>query len=555
MHMHKSRSGAGADDAGFSLIEAVVALAIATAVFTALAFALIGGTKSALLSQQNQQAGDVLNRAVEEARALTYSQLTLRTSDLNVGEAARTPTLAGCLCYNPTNDSTSGPGVEPLASPGATGGLNPHQSAVMQNGGTFTVRRYVTAPADASGATYKRLTVVVSWNGLGKARTRTYSTLVADTKRGLPLPDFKFTNAATPTQCRNPGSEVVYAFNLKNNGARDAWRLTATSVTPAWTFYADEDDDAAFVAGEDQPLPVVGGAASTGLIEPTSALRFLAVRTLPATPAPYTVTSTFRATSAAQPSYFQELTVTTTVVATPCGGTATPSPSPGASTAPSPSASPTPSAPTQPPASCATLTGAATTSAPGGTLVRYLLQNYLQPGDTVAGINQPVARDSGAALMAGSLYNYSTDLHSAAGRYLQFGTGPGANQLLSWTYVMPATSVLKGQGAVTLWARPASGLTTDKPSVRVVIERLNSAGAAQQTLGTLDYTASAGWGCTGMRPFSLSLPTIGGNGQKVLANEQIRVSVRLLNAVPMVFGYGTSAYASELNLPYKSGLG
>lgn len=544
------------EDAGFSLVEAIVALAIATAVFTALAFALIGGAKSALLSQQNQQAGDVMNKAVEDARALPYQALAMRPADLNIGEPSgpsRAPTIAACLCYNPTNDTTSGLGAESVVTD-INAALATHVTQETQNGGTFKIRRYVTVPTDASGAVYKRLTVVVTWSSLGKERSRTYSTLVAESKRGLPLPDFKFTNAASLAQCRNPGSEVAFSFNIKNNGARDAWNLTTTPTSPAWSFYEDTNGNDVYDAGTDIALAAVAGVPSTGLIDPTSARRFFGVLVLAnaaTTPAPYTLSTVFRATSAAQPTYYQELTGVTTVQSNACGA---------AAASPTPSASPTaapPTAPTQPAASCTSLTGAAATSAPGGTMVRYYPYNPSQPGDTVASGSMSMSRDAGSPPASGDLYNYSTDLHSAAGRKLNGGGTESASDVATWQYNMPATSKLKGAGEVTVWARPADGSLTAAPAFRIRLDVVDAVGTVVSTIGTLSYgTPSSGWQCAGMRPFSVQVPdSYSGSGLDVAANSKLRLRLDVTNGVPVVLAYGTAAYPMSVTLPYKSGLG
>lgn len=544
------------EDGGFSLVEAIVAIGLAMAVFTALAFALIGGAKSALLSQQNQQAGDVMNKAVEDARALPYQALAMRPADLNVGEPSgpsRAPTIAACLCYNPTNDSTSGAGAESVVTD-INAALGTHVTQETQNGGTFQIRRYVTVPTDASGAVYKRLTVVVTWSSLGKDRSRTYSTLVAESKRGLPLPDFKFTNAASLSQCRNPGSTVAFSFNVKNNGARDAWSLGTSPASPVWSFYDDTNDNDVYDAGLDVALPDVAGVASTGLIEPTSARNFFGVLVLAdaaTTPPPYTLTTVFRATSEAQPTYYQELTGATTVQSAACGAVAS---------SPAPSASPTavpPAAPPQPAASCATLTGAAATSAPGGTMVRYYPYNPSQPGDTVASGSMTMNRDGGSPPVSGSLYNYSTDLHSAAGRKLNAGGTQSTFDVATWQYNMPATSKLKGNGEVTVWARPADGSLTAAPSFRIRLDVVDAVGAVVSTIGTLSYsTPAGGWQCAGMRPFSVQVPdSYSGGGLDVNANHKLRLRVDVTNGVPVVLGYGTAVYPMTVTLPYKSGLG
>src|SRR5439155_21438600 len=81
-----------ADDDGFSLIEQVVALLVAAIVFLAVAVMAIAGMKASVNSRLNQQAIDILNRSIEQARAMTYAQLTMVSTDLSTGDTSITGT-------------------------------------------------------------------------------------------------------------------------------------------------------------------------------------------------------------------------------------------------------------------------------------------------------------------------------------------------------------------------------------------------------------------------------------------------------------------------------
>jgi hypothetical protein len=198
------------------------------------------------------------------------------------------------------------------------------------------------------------------------------------------------------------------------------------------------------------------------------------------------------------------------------------------------------------------------TQAPSGTLVRYWLYNSVQPGNTNSLQDMPVTRDSNSAPAATTLYAYSTDQSSSAGRYVAAPaatTGAGAAYVASWLYNMPATSAIKGLGEITLWAAPQSGLTTASPTFQVVVQKVGAAGATT-TLDTETLTVT-NWGCTGFRP--VSIPLGSGNqfnqAKTINTGESIRVSVFVTNSVPMVLAYGTSTFQSELSLPYSSGIG
>lgn len=546
------RRRARREDEGFSLVETVVAMTIAGFAFSTLSLALISGVHASTLAQQNQQAGDLLTQTVERARVLSYAALSMRPTDLDAGETGRSPSISSCQCYNPADDSTSGTGVEPLAPTDPNGGISPHLSTATQNGLTFTVRQYVTAPADATGAGYKRLTVLVTWTSLGKSHERHYSTVIASTRRGLPLPDYKFTaNGGGLSQCRNPGSQVVYGFTLKNNGARDAWSLSNTG-DGSWTWYLDVDGDGTLGSSDTN----LGGSPSTGLIEPTAQVKLLAVADVPVaavTPAPYTWTTTLRATSVAQSTFFSDLTAVTEVVADACGGTASPTPSPTTSA----SASPSPTAGAQP-AVCPAATATSAGSAPSGTVVRYYLNNPSYPGDTPASYDLPMSRDGGAPPAGSQLYAYSSNVTANVGRYLAAGTASTLTDKASWLYQMPATSVLKGSGAITLWAMADSGSSATVPDFTVTLEHLSSTGTLLTTLVPTVAVNLAGtdWAsCNGMRSFSVSFAMPNGSGTTINANEKLLLTVAVTNSVAVRLAYDTSTFPSELQLPYKSGLG
>jgi prepilin-type N-terminal cleavage/methylation domain-containing protein len=547
-------------DDGFTLIESIVALSLAVIIFMALTFALIGGVHQVLLSQQNQQAGDILNQAVEKARAITYDNLLMQTSDLDVGETGRAPALSVGK-YNPSNDSTSGAGLEPLAV-ATVGGLVPHVTTVTQNGGTYTVKRYVTLPTDATGAVYKRLTVVVSWTSLGKTHNRSYSTFVSPTKRGLPLPNYKFTNVGGLSECRNPSSQAVFEFTVTNNGARDQWLLSTSPTPPAWTFYEDTNGDQLFDPVNDQQLSTFNGSPTTGLLDTNTKKVFFAVADVPSAGAaapPYTWNTTFTATSASISTYTQSLTGVTSVTSSACGApTASPTPTPTTTTTTSPTPTPTPTStattPSQPAAPCAAINTASATTPSGATLVRYYVYNPSQPGNTVASQDMPVLRDTGTPPAAGSLYDYSTDLlASTAGRELQYSaTGATTSPYLaSWLYQMPsASSVKKGSAELTLFAAPANGSATAQPNFSVSLTN----GAT--TLGTGTFsTPAGGWGCSGgYRAFTVTM-ALPNNSNTIATNGLLRVNVTLTNNVPVLLAYGTATFPSEFSVPYTGGNG
>jgi type II secretory pathway pseudopilin PulG len=553
-------------DDGFTLVEAVVALAIAVIVFMALSFALIGGAHEVLLAQQNQQAGDVLNQVVEQARGLTYDQLVMQDADLPSALDPIGSSVNGCKCYNPTADTAAG-ATEPLAH-AVTGGVNPHAYTKTLNGLDYTIREYVTAPTDTSGATYKRFTAVVRWTSLGRTHNRTYSTFVAATKRGLPLPNFKFSTAqgSGPTACAAPGSSVSFSFNVKNNGARDQWLISSTQSSPAapvtWAYYIDANNNGVFDSASDAPVSTdpASGLPTTGLLDPNGTLTFFAIATAPSTVG--TLAVNFTATSEAIQTYMQTVATATSVQTVACvGGTATPTPTATATATATPTPTPTSTAivPSQPSNTCPPVGSALTANSKNGTAVSYSLYNPSTPSpNTVASQAMPVSKTAPAT---STLYDYSTDLDAtSAGRKLLGGTGDGsAPYVASWSYGMPASSTIpaNGNGAndsngeVSVYAG-TNGVATATPTFTATLKLVN--GNTTTTLASGTYTTpAAGWGCSGGYHrvwIDLPLPS---SATTVPANANLVLS--LSSSVAVYLAYGTTTFPMEFSVPYTAGVG
>lgn len=549
-------------DDGFTLIEAVVALTIAVIIFMALSFALIGGAHEVLLAQQNQQAGDVVNQVVEQARSIGYDSLTMQDSDLSNSLDPNGSAISSCLCYNPNTDSTGGT-TEPLAH-ATVGTIVPHAKNVVLNGLTYVVREYVTAPVDAKGATYKRLTVVASWKSLGRSHTRTYSTFISATKRGLPLPNFKFTAAhgTSLNSCAAPGSVVGYAFTVKNNGARDQWLISTTQSSPAtpvtWTYYVDSNNNGVYDAASDPQMSTdaSSGLPTTGLLDPNGSMNFFAFATVPSTTGLMQVS--FTATSAAINTYMQTLTSNTTVQTAACtGATATPtsSPTPTATASASPTPTPTISTPTQPSTSCPAVGTPLTANSKNGTSVSYSLYNPNEPSNTAASQAMPVLKTTPTQ---STLYNYSTDLDAtSAGRKLIGGTGDGtARYVATWTYGMPSAStiVANGNGAnasngeVSVYAS-TGGNAAATPTFTATLQLVN--GNTTTTIASGSYvTPSSGWGCSGgFHKVWINLP-LPSSATTVPANASLVLSIS--SNVATYLAYGTTSFPMEFSLPYTT---
>jgi len=403
------------DDSGFSLIEAVVALTIATTLFLALATAAVFSIKTSLAGRQNQQATDFMTRALEDARSMNFGSLGNDLTDISTDSA-----VGACKCLDP------GTGTSELLHliPGA--GINPHikapQLAGESNYTAFKVATYVTEPVGMNKAEVLRVTVVATWTRTGVTKTKKTSSLVAFAQRGLPLPTFKL-DAITPV---DPGAKVggtrfAYGFKLVNQGAPDRWNLALSGAGSSlpWRLVKDaaNNDDAFSNTVDVDPLgdSTSDGIDDTGRLEPSSSFVFWLVYDSPAGAPNSSVQTTITATSVGQPSATgaaKSQTVKTTISDT--GGTPTPAPSTTPTTAPVTNCSWSATPPTL---------GVPTSSGAGNAFnpTTYTLHNGLT-GAAVGGstVSQPVSRmNNPVSAYEGSLFAYSTDLNSLGGRTLR----------------------------------------------------------------------------------------------------------------------------------------
>jgi prepilin-type N-terminal cleavage/methylation domain-containing protein len=535
--MERFRSLTGrSDDAGFTLLEVVVALTLATVIFTSLAAATISGVKSVLVGRTSQQATDVAERALEQIRADGYDAAAMVPLDLGVNEDLD---IAGCSCYNPQDDSVSG-ATEALALDPA-GSVAQHVTTVPINSTDYELRQYVTTPVDAAGAVYKRLTVVVTWTVRGVERKQTLTSVMTSKRSGLPLPDFKWAPQGEVADCVTPGVDQIFGFTLTNNGARDSWKVTSAGGPLVWTLHEDDPVNGtpgAFDSAEDDE--VTDGVF--GPIDPNRQVIVWAV----AKPEPGdsgTHTITFTATSEAQPIYNQSLEVTLQI-ADEC----TVVPTPTASATVSATPTPTPTVTEVPPAQPVTCTGTLPTASSSGSVTptSYYLANTLNNiGSTTASNPLPVTKLIPPT--STTLWNYSTDVASGtAGRVLTT-TGSSTSTSVEWRRGFSAESQFIGTGVVSLWV---GKVTSVAPTITITARQLSSTGTLKKDITT---TVSAiVWDCGGLKRIGASMDFGNGQGTKFAATDQLSVTVTTSGA-DAVLGYDTTAMPAQVVLPVKNG--
>jgi len=170
----RSRAGRQNDEAGFTVIETMVALVIVFAMLVSLAYVVTSGLRYQAVARERQQATGLANQLMEQIRGLAYERITqgllstdLSTDDPNLELCSGTYRLISC-----TAGSVVGSGEAIVSSPGltTTTPLVPHQSAtapntnLVANGRTYTWSTYVSQDdSEPDVIAPYRVTVLVTW--------------------------------------------------------------------------------------------------------------------------------------------------------------------------------------------------------------------------------------------------------------------------------------------------------------------------------------------------------------------------------------------------------
>lgn len=546
------------NSSGFSLVEAIVAIAITGVLLSAFALVAVSGIRGSSEARINQQAGDIIDSGLEAARTQTYSNLTMTASDATLGTDSRVVASgcpsSGAYCVSLPNASGSGSSLQSLVTSTATGYITQHVQTVNSNTNkvVFTVATYISSPTDEASASYKRVTVYVSWTLEGQSHQRVGSTLIADTRRGLPLPHFTVTPILGSNFTVNPGTLITEGFTINNLGARDSFSFGPDSAVSGSTvsYYLDDGDGTYDAA--DTALTPAGGLVTTPSIEPTASATIWVLISVPSTATASTTTITYTATSISQPGFGsgvssqnQQVTinVTNSVI----------TPTPTTSTTPTTTTSPTQSTT---PAACTAVGTTATTG------TEYYLHNT-SDGTNYSG-NQVNAFDpmafSSNVPSASSLADFSqTDGYgNIGGRNL---TASSANfsetdstKVATWQIqINKGGTTYSGTTYLDVWAAPSSGSASDTVSLKAMV----GWGSGKKSLswtnetGTATTTATgtaSGTGCGQWREFIIAIPT---NTFKPSNNDWIDVQLFNTGSKDVRLAYDTTTYMS--NVVWKQG--
>jgi len=149
-------------EAGFTLVEVIVAMMITLIVMTSLSFVVVSALKTIQQGKQRQTATALATQQLERLRAMPYDQVTLAASGASVLAPNPYATVSGAITtLDAAALQTLVPGVtaEPLVLNTVSGQWADQQVDNV----TYRVYTYVTRPAVASGGQTFNLTVVVRW--------------------------------------------------------------------------------------------------------------------------------------------------------------------------------------------------------------------------------------------------------------------------------------------------------------------------------------------------------------------------------------------------------
>src|SRR5438477_7191911 len=173
------RRRAVACEAGFTLVEMVIGLALTALVFTALAFTLGAALRTISVGKGRTQANEMATQGMEDLQRFSFDGLVLcsnltpavadGSSTYNTGTPPP-PVPFGTLVTNGSCSATTV--VESPCTPPGSGLTNPPAAnpiyGCTRNGITYAVRRYI-GWGDAPTDSVKRMAVVVDWtDSVGK---------------------------------------------------------------------------------------------------------------------------------------------------------------------------------------------------------------------------------------------------------------------------------------------------------------------------------------------------------------------------------------------------
>jgi type II secretory pathway pseudopilin PulG len=278
------------DDGGFTLVEAAVALLIASFIFAGLAQTIASALRATEQRRLEQQAVTLIGEALEDVRRLTFDEVALLPSVL---DPSRTPDTS----YDP------GTGPEPIIQ-SADSAIPAQVTAETIGPITYTLTRYVTwvddSPFDPVTTDYKRVTVIATWETRGQTRTEVGETLAASREaRDAATVGYGVKIDPTVGSANTPaGTTVSFVHTVENTGTgSDTLELALVNDLgwPVWMVRMDTGFPPITTNGIPTP--------DTGPMNPGDTLDLeVFVRVPVGTPANFAADTTVVVSSAAKPA-------------------------------------------------------------------------------------------------------------------------------------------------------------------------------------------------------------------------------------------------------------
>jgi hypothetical protein len=235
-----------ADDAGFSIVESLIALGLVFGVMVGLLATVNIGIRGIVTGRQRSVALSIANEVMETARSRSYADVG---HDLDSDPTLATdPAVRGTvpnLFYTDLSPSPEEPLVGSVVNAGPDAGsitnplfpFSPHRWTSLREATTYTTSVYVTRVIPPSGDPYRRVTTIVSWD-----RSLNAPAAVSSSVR---LSSYLY-NAAEPPDPLLTGLAEADAGNVSITGSLSGIDFSDAHV---WLPYAHGEIDSRFVRG------------------------------------------------------------------------------------------------------------------------------------------------------------------------------------------------------------------------------------------------------------------------------------------------------------------
>lgn len=214
------------DDTGMTLIELMIAMFVLAVAVMAIAATAATSLQSVRVARDRDLATSAASAALEAARAIPFEELGLNDDNIFTGDSLIT---SGEFAHDGSSFEAlviTNAGIEPyICDPTtATGGCWFEYDTFGDRHHVATYVTWYDDPSVTGTRNGKRVTVIAEWTDEGTTRTVRQSTIVAESTRGVGIPDF----FVTPTDRSSDvaqGQAICFNHLLENFGVEDSYDL------------------------------------------------------------------------------------------------------------------------------------------------------------------------------------------------------------------------------------------------------------------------------------------------------------------------------------------